>query len=179
MPDSDPPTKESQASEVVKALADLVLKDEELRKSLGRGATYAILAATAVAAIKLTIGLPVISFEAIPLIAFPAFVLITAVEGWIRSGRPPTVFYICPEEDRFIRIKRSSHPKYRQMRSCPDCGCELIRRCQQGKHFIVSPDPDNPDTPPKLDGFCLFCRPSLPKTSRAYLPATDKPANRD
>jgi hypothetical protein len=149
MPDSnDSPAKEHQAGEAVKAVADLILTDKEFRKSLGRRTTYAILTTAAVAAIKSIVGIPAISFEAITLIAFPAFVLIVAIEDWILSKRPSTVFYVCPEEGKFIPIRRSSHPMYRKLRSCPDCGCELIRRCRQGKHFIVSSNPDEPTNHP-------------------------------
>ncbi len=180
MPDSnDPPTKEPQTGEAVKTLAELILKDEEFRKSLGRRITSLILAATTLAAIELTVGIPTIGLRAVPLIAVLVVVLIASVEDWVQRKRPPTIFYICPEEGKFISIKHSSFPKYRKLRSCPDCGCELIRSCQRGRHFIVSPDPDNPDTPPKLDGFCPFCKPSLPKTSKAYLPATNTPADDD
>lgn len=178
MPDSnDPSTKEPQPGEIVKTLVELVLKDEDLKKSLGRRTIYAILFTLAVATVELTIGIPFITLGSTPLVGIMASFLIAVIEDWVLSRRPPTAFYICPEEGRFIPIKRSSHPKYRKLKSCPDCGCELIRRCQRGKHFILSPDPDNPDTLPKLDGFCPFCKPSLPKSSRAYLPAGIKPAD--
>jgi hypothetical protein len=181
MPDSnDPSTKEPQPGEVVKTVAELVLlvlKDEGLKQSLGRRTIYAILFTLAVATVELTIGIPFITLGSTPLVGIMASFLIAVVEDWVWSRRPLTAFYICPQESRFISIKRSSHPKYRKLRSCPDCGCELIRRCQRGNHFIVSPDPDNPDAPPKLDGFCPFCKPSLPKSSRAYLPAAAKPAD--
>jgi len=177
MPDNnDPLTKEPQTGEAVKTIAELVLKDEEFRKSLGRRISSLILAATVLATVELTVGIPTISLKTIPLIAVVVVVLVASVEDWIASRRPPTAFYICPEDGKFIPISRSSHPKYRKLRSCPDCGCELIRRCQRGNHFIVSSDPDNPDTPPKLDGFCPFCKPSLPKSSKAYLPSNIKPA---
>lgn len=177
MPDSnDPSTKEPQPGEVVKAVAELVLKDEDLKKSLGRRTIYAVLFTLAVATVKLTIGIPFITLGSTPLVGITASFLIAAVEDWIWSRRPPTAFYICPEEGKFIPIKRSSHPKYRKLRSCTDCGCELIRRCQRGNHFVVSPDPEKPDTPPKLDGFCPFCKPSLPKSSKAYLPSNIKSA---
>jgi hypothetical protein len=178
MPDSnDPSNKESQPGEVVKTLVELFLKDEDLKKSLGRRTVYAILFTLAVATVEFTIGIPFITISSTPLVGITASFLIAGVEDLVRSKRPPTAFYICPEDGKFISIKRSSHPKYRKLRSCPDCGCELIRRCRRGNHFIVSPDPDNPDTPPKLDGFCPFCKPSLPKSSRAYLPAITKPAD--
>jgi hypothetical protein len=178
MPDgNDPSTKEPQPGEVVKTVAELALKDEDLKKSLGRRTIYAILFTLAVATVDLTIGIPFITLGSTPLVGITMSFLIAVIEDLVRSRRPPTAFYICPEEVRFIPIKQSSHPKYRKLRSCPDCGCELIRRCQRGNHFIVSPDPDSPDTPPKLDGFCPFCKPSLPKSSRAYLPAAAKPAD--
>lgn len=180
MPDhNDSSTKEPQAGEVVKTIAELALKDEEFRKSLGKRIGYVILSSSALAAIELTVGIPAIGLKYIPLIAISVFVLVAIVEDWLQSKRPATIFYICPEEGRFIRIKRSSHPKYRQMRSCPDCGCELIRRCQQGKHFIVSPEPDDPDAPPKLDGYCSFCKPSLPLPDRAYIPTAKAPVEND
>ncbi|MGH9753191.1 MAG: hypothetical protein ACREA2_10445 [Blastocatellia bacterium] len=178
MPDSnDPSTKEPQPGEVVKTVAELVLKDEDLKKSLGRRTIYAILFTLAVATVELTIGIPFITLGSTPLVGITVSFLIAVIEDWVWSRRPPTAFYICPEEGGFIPIKRSSHPKYRKLRSCPNCGCELIRRCQRGNHFIVSPDPDNPNTPPKLEGFCPFCKPSLPKSNRAYLPAAKKPAD--
>jgi hypothetical protein len=178
MPDSsDPLTTEPQTGEVVKTLAEIALKDEEFRKSLSRRISYAILATTALATIELTIGIPIISLRAVPLIAILVVALIAPIEDWVRKKRPSTVFYICPEEGIFISIKRSSHPKYRKFRSCPDCGCELIRRCQRGKHYIVSSNADQPDTPLRLDGFCPFCNPSLPKPSKAYLPMANKPAD--
>jgi len=175
MPDSnDPSNKESQPGEVVKTVAELFLKDEDLKKSLGRRTVYAILFTLTVAGVELTIGIPFITLGSTPLVGIMLSFLIAVIEDWIWSRQHPTAFYICPEEGRFIPIKRSSHPKYRKLRSCPDCGCELIRRCRRGNHFIVSPDPNNPDTPPKLDGFCPFCKPSLPKSSRAYIPAAKK-----
>jgi len=178
MPDSnDPSTKESQPGEVVKIVAELFLKDEDLKKSLSRRTIYAILFTLAAATIELTIGIPIITLGSTPLVGITASILIAVIEDWVWSRRPPTAFYICPEEGRFIPIKRSSHPKYRKLRSCSDCGCELIRRCQRGNHFIVSPDPDTPDTPPKLTGFCPFCKTSLPKSHKAYLPAATKPAD--
>lgn len=178
MPDNDePPTKEPGTGEAVKTIAELVLEDEGFKKSLGRRITSLILAATVLAAVELTIGIPTITLKTIPLIAALVVVIFASIEDWIGNKRPQTAFYICPEDGKFIPIKRSSHPKYRKLRSCPDCGCGLIRRCQRGNHFIISPDPDNPDTLPKLDGFCPFCKPSLPKSSRAYLPASAKPAD--
>jgi hypothetical protein len=172
MPDNnDPSTKEPQPEEAVKTIAELAFKDEELRKSLGKRTLYVIFLTLAVVTIKLTIGIPSITFGSAPLIGITASFLIAAMEDWVRSRRPLTSFYICPEERKFIPIKRSSHPKYRKLRSCPDCGCELMRRCQQGKHFVVSPDPESPDMPPKPGGFCPFCKPSLPKSGRTYLPS--------
>jgi len=167
MPESnDPSTKEPQPGEVVKTVAELVLKDEDLKKSLGRRTIYAVIFTLAVATVKLTIGIPFITLGSTPLVGITASFLIAAVEDWVVSNRPPTAFYICPEEGRFIPIKRSSHPKYRKLRLCPDCGCELIRKCQQGNHFIVSSDPDNPDTPPKLDGFCPFANHLFPNPAK-------------
>jgi len=180
MPDNnDPSTKEPQPGEVVKTIAELALKDEDLRKSLGRRTTSAILLTLAVATAELTVGIPFITLGSTPLVGITASFLIAAVEDWVRSKRPATIFYICPEEGRFIRIKQSSHPKYRQMRSCPDCGCELIRQCQRGKHFIVSPEPGDPDAPPKLDGYCSFCNPALSRSDRAYTHAAKAPVESD
>lgn len=177
--DNDPLTKEPQTGEAVKTIAELLLKDEGFTKSLGKRITSLILIATVLAAVELTVGIPTISLTSIPFIAGVVVVILARIEDWMLSKRPSTIFYICPEEGRFIRIKRSSHPKYRQMRSCPHDGCELIRRCQRGKHFIVSPDPDDPDALPKLDGYCSFCKPSLSRSERAYIPAAKAPIEND
>jgi len=180
MPDNDTPSpKEYQSGEAAGTIAELLLKDEELRRSLGRRASYAILISAILAAAKISIGIPFLSPSLVPVVAIIAVFLIATVEDWLRGKRPHTVFYLCPDEGRYIPISESVHPIYRKMRSCPHCGCGLTKRCQRGKHFIVSSDPQNPDTPPGPDGFCPFCDPSLPKAGKVYLPETKRAADNE
>jgi len=171
----EPPVTKPQTGEAIKTLVEILLKDEEFRRSLGRRMTYLILATLAVAAVELTIGLPIITLASTPLVGAIIVFLIAQVEDWIRSRKPRAVFYLYPQERRFIPIKWFSLPRYRQLRTCPSCGSELIKRRQQGQHFIVSPDFENPDVPPTIDEFCPFCDPRLPKVQRTYVPMGEKP----
>lgn len=179
MPDNtDPKNKEPQSGELIKTLTEWVIKDEQLKKSLGRRTLYAILSTSAfVIVAKMILGVPPVSLTVTPLvvITFVAFLLVARAEDWLRGKRPQTFFYLCPDEVRYIPISESVHPIYRKMKSCPHCGCGLIKRCRRGKHFIVSSDPKNPDTPPGPDGFCPFCDSSLPKTDKVYLPVQQTP----
>jgi len=77
----------------VKTLAELFLKDEEFRKSFGRRITSFILAATVLAAVELTVGIPTINLKTIPFIAVVVVVLLASVEDWVLSKRPTTIFY--------------------------------------------------------------------------------------
>lgn len=93
------------------------------------------------------------------------FLPVAALDHIIHSRKPRTIFYLCPEEQKFFPIK-SSDPA-RQWKACPDCGTELIKRCQQGKHYIASPNPKNPDDEPSINGFCPKCDPkTLPLSKR-------------
>lgn len=113
MPNNDDPsTKEPQTREAVKTIAELVLKDDRFRKSLGRRITSLIFIATVLAAVELTAGIPIINLTTIPLIAAVVVVILASIEDWIGSRRPQTAFYICPEDSKFIPIKRSSHPSH-------------------------------------------------------------------
>ncbi|MGH9842323.1 MAG: hypothetical protein ACREEM_26535 [Blastocatellia bacterium] len=180
MPDNDAPSpKDYQSGDAAKNVAELLLKDEELRRSLGRRTSYAILISAILATAKITIGIPFLSPGLVPLVAIIVVFLIATAEDWLLGKHPQTIFYLCPDEGRYIPISESVHPIYRKINSCPHCGCGLIKRCRGGKHFIISSDPNNPNTPPGPDGFCPFCKPSLPKTSRAYLPETKKPVDNE
>ncbi|MBI1923969.1 hypothetical protein HYR99_06935 [Candidatus Poribacteria bacterium] len=152
MPNGDEtPAREPKTSDVIKTLIELLLKDEEFKKSLGRHTTYLVLATVAVAAAELTIGLPLITLASTPFVGAVIVFLIAQVEDWVRSGKPKTIYYLCPNEKKFIRISWSSLPRYRKVKGCGDCGASLIKRCQRGKHYIVSPDFDNPEgAPPKI-----------------------------
>lgn len=170
MPDNDEsPSQEPKTGDVVKTLFELLIKDEEFKKSLGRRTTYLILATLAIATAELTIGLPIITLASTPILGTIIVFLIAQVEDWIRSKRPKTIFYLCPSEFRFFPIKWTSLPQYRKLKSCPNCGTKLIKRCQQGKHYIVSPDLTDPDAPPTAGSFCPFCDPNLPKDKRGYV----------
>jgi hypothetical protein len=181
---NDPSPKEPQpAEQLLKPLSELFKsdshsKDDDPRKVLDRRAIWAILATGVVAAIKLAGGMPFISWSATPLAGISFSILISAVQERLRNKQPSTIFYLCPEEQKFIPIKHSSLPKYRKMKSC-SCGCQLIKKCQQGKHEILSPDPNNADTPPSIDGFCQFCDPAIPKPQRAYLPETARKSDNE
>ncbi len=172
MPDNnDSSPKEFQPKEITQTIAESVLKDDEFRKALGRRTNLLILTTTVIAGIKLAGGLSVVPWSATPLAGMTATFLISAIDAWIRSKRPTTIFYLCPEEQKFIAIKQSSPTRYRKMKSC-SCGCRIVKKCPQGKHEIVSSDPNNPDNPPGIDGFCQFCDPAIPKAQRAFLPDT-------
>jgi hypothetical protein len=170
MPDiDDPPSQEPKTVDVVRTLFELLIKDEEFKKSLGRRTTYLILATLAIATAELTIGLPIITLASTPILGTIIVFLIAQVEDWIRSRRPKTIFYLCPNERKFFAINWSSLPQYRKLKSCWNCGTKLIKRCQQGEHYIVSADLKDPDAPPTVGSFCPFCDPKLPKEKRAYL----------
>jgi hypothetical protein len=175
MPDIDEPApKDPKTGDVIRTLFELLIKDEEFKRSLGRRTTYLILATLAVATAELTIGLPIITLASTPIVGTIIVFLIAQVEDWIRSRRPKTIFYLCPnfmcpKEGRFYSIKWSSLPQYRKLRSCPACGSKLIKRCRQRNHYIISPDLNNPDAPPTVDSFCPFCDPSLPSFKRKHL----------
>lgn len=170
MPDtSESPSQEPKTGDVVRTLFELLIKDEEFKKSLGRRTTYLILATLAIATAELTIGLPVITLASTPFLGAIIVFLIAQVEDWIRSKRPKTIFYLCPNEFEFFPINWTSLPQYRKLKSCPNCGTKLIKRCQQSKHYIVSPDLKDPDAPPTVGSYCPFCDPDLPKDKRVYL----------
>ncbi len=172
MPDhDDSPNKESLTKEAIGTVVEMLLKDEEFKKSLGRRTSYLILATLAIAAAEFMVGLPLITLTSSPVAAVIITFLIIQVEDWLQSRKPKTTFYLCPNEQKFIRISRSSEPRYRKVLGCIDCGAPLIKKCQRGKHPIVSPDLDRPEgQPPKIDSFCPLCDPSLPEEDRAYLP---------
>jgi hypothetical protein len=176
--DEDTNDAPPQTGETIKTIAELVLKDEGFRHSVGRRASYAILLTLALATVKLTIGIPFFSLGHIPLAGIFLFFLISAVDDWLRSKRPSVTFYLYPDEGLFIPLNRTSPRIYRKLKSCPHCGSALLNKCRQRKHPIVSPDPGNPDLLPQASDFCPFCDPALPKEYRAYLPAnsTNVPA---
>jgi hypothetical protein len=166
---------DASMKEVLKTLVELLLKDEELKKSLGRYTAIAILASVATAIAELTYGLPIITLTATPFVGPILVFLIASVQTYLRSGKPKTIFYVCPNfscprPERFITIKWSSLPLYRKQKACQDCGVELIKSCQSGKHYIVSSDPENPNQMPKIDSCCLFCDPKIPRPKRTYIP---------
>lgn len=147
--------------DVIKTLLELLLKDEEFKRSLGQRTTYFIIATLAVATAELTIGLPIITLASTPFVGAIIVFLIAQVEDWIRSGKPKTIFYlcpniVCPNQIRFRPIKWSELPRYRKRQYCSDCSHKFITRCPN-KHFIVSPDLKNPDLSPKIDSFCQIC----------------------
>ncbi len=172
MPDhDDSANKESLTKEAIGTVVEMLLKDEEFKKSLGRRTSYLILATLAIAVAEFMVGLPLITLTSSPVIAVIITFLIIQVEDWLQSGKPKTTFYLCPNEQKFIRISRSSEPRYRKVLGCIDCGAPLIKKCQQGKHPIVSLDLEGPEgQPPNIDSFCPLCDPSLPEEDRAYLP---------
>ncbi|HJP92550.1 MAG TPA: hypothetical protein VJ875_11375 [Pyrinomonadaceae bacterium] len=157
--------------EVIKTLFGEVLADPEVRRNLGKRTTYLILATAAIATVELTYGLPIITLASTPLVGAVVVFLIGSVEDWIRSGKPKTIFYLCPAERKFQTIKWTDLAQYRKVKSCPSCGHEYIKRCQVGKHFIVSPDFKNPEgAPPDINGVCPYCDPRFPVEKRRYLP---------
>lgn len=156
---------------VIKTLVELLKSDEELKASLGKYLTYFILASLVIATLELTVGLPIITLSTSPLVGGIIVFLYAEVETWLRSRKPKTIFYLCPKERKFIPIHWSSLPRYRKLKACPTCGTKLIKKCQKGKHYIVSPDFSNPDkTVPDAEGFCPLCDPDTPEEQRRYLP---------
>src|SRR5438270_9240927 len=136
MPESDePPAKEFKTADVERRIIEAFLSDEEFKKSLGRRASYFVLTTLAIAIIKLTVGLPVITLASTPLAGALIVFFIAQVEDWARSKKPKVIFYLCQNEGMFIPIKWSSLSRYHKLRVCPHCGSELSKRCQQGKHF--------------------------------------------
>lgn len=164
--------------EVFKTLVEILLKDEEVKKSLGRYTAIAILASVTTAIAEMTYGLPIITLGSAPFVGPIVAFLIASVRTYLRSGKPKTIFYVCPNFScsrpaRYFPIRWSSLPLYRKQKGCPDCGSKLIKRCQLGKHFIVSLDPENPDQPPNLDSCCSFCDPEIPRNKRTHIPQAD------
>ncbi|MEK7831095.1 MAG: hypothetical protein AAB401_08420 [Acidobacteriota bacterium] len=170
MPDENAPSpkpKEAQPEEVLKTLAESLFKGDETRKR----ATITVFTTAVALAVKEVGGLSSVSWTLVVIAGMVASLVIATVQDWVKSRQPATVFYLCPVEQKFIPIRRSSPPIYRKMKSC-SCGCKLIKKCQQGKHQILSTDPDNPDAFPKADECCQHCDPALPKSKRTYLPET-------
>ena len=178
MPDSDEQRdREVRAGDLVKPLIESLLKNEAIKGTLGRRTRDWILVTLIIAIAELTVGLPVITLASSPIVGGIIVFILAQVEDWIRSRKPATIFYLCPKEEKFIRIKWSSLPRYKKLKGCADCGAPLIKRCQQGKHYIISPDLDNPEgAPPKIDGFCPLCDLSLPEKLRMYLPKSNQEA---
>lgn len=163
--------KELSKLDVLKTLIELLRKDEEFKESIGKYTTYFILSTLVVAVAELSVGLPIITLASSPLVGAIIVVLLAEVKVWIRSRKPKTIFYLCPKEKKYIPIRWSSLPRYRKLKSCPTCGTELIKKCQQGKHYIISPDIDNPNGgPPEIDSFCPLCDSGIPEEKRRYLP---------
>jgi hypothetical protein len=171
------PEDDTSKKEVLKTLVEILLKDEELKKSLGRYTAITVLTSVSVTIVEMTYGLPIITVASAPFVGPIVAFLIASVLTFIRSGKPKTLFYACPNfscsrQERYFAIRWSSLPLYRKQKGCPDCGARLIKRCQRGKHYIVSPAPENPDQQPKLDSCCPFCDPEIPRDERVYIPRT-------
>jgi hypothetical protein len=169
MPPDEPPDKDPKTGDVIKTLFELLLKDEEFKKSLGRRTVYFILATLAIATAELTVGIPIITLASAPFVGAIIVFLFAQVEDWIRSGKPKIIFYLCPNIEcpnpvRFRPIKWVELSKYRKRENCSDCGRKFITRCPK-KHYIVSPDFEKPDVSPTLDSFCPRCGlPYFPKS---------------
>lgn len=177
MPDENaslPKPKEAQPEEVLKTFAELLLKGDETKKR----ATITVFTTAVAVAVKEVGGLSSVSWALTVIAGMVASLVIATVQDWMKSRQPSTIFYLCPEEQKFIPIRRSSPPIYRKMKSC-SCGCRLTKKCQQGKHPILSTDPDNPDAFPKVDDCCQHCDPALPKSRRMYLPETASKSNKE
>lgn len=166
----EPNDRDPSKFEVAKTLADQLLNNPDFKRAVGKRTTAFILFTLAVATAELTVGLPIITLASTPVVGAVIAYLLGEVEDWIRSRKPSMVFFLCPEEAKFIGIAWSDLPTYRKRQACPDCGSPYITRCQVGRHFIVSPNPSKPSDPPRPDGFCPLCDPSLPKHKRRYLP---------
>jgi hypothetical protein len=78
------------------ALHSELLKNEEFKKSLGRGTTTFLLASLAIAAVELTIGIPVITLSTAPIAGALVAYLLEQTRSWILSGKPQVIFYFCP-----------------------------------------------------------------------------------
>lgn len=169
------PEKAITTAEVVKTLIRVAGDDEELKKSLGKRTIHFLLATCAMLVVGLTYNIPFITTASAPLMGAVITFLIASVEDWMRSKKPKTIYYLCPYDKKFIRINRSSLSHYRKLKSCPKCGVGLIKRCQQGKHYIVSPDFEHQKGhPPRVNGFCPFCDPKIPEEKRRYLPPSNE-----
>lgn len=169
------PGEDLSTVELVKTIVQVARDDEEFKKSLGKRTIHFVLATCAIGSIVLTYGLPFVTLASTPLIGGTITFLIAAVEDWMRSKKPKTIYYLCPHDKEFIAINWSSLPRYHKLKSCPKCGAGLIKRCQQGKHYIVSPDFESQKgRPPKVNGFCPFCDPRIPDENRRYIPHKDK-----
>lgn len=150
-----------KTTDVIKTLLELLTKDEEFKKTLGKRTAYFIIATLAVAAVELTYGIPIITLASTPFVGAIIVFLYAQVEDWIRSGKPKTIFYLCPNDEcpnrkRFRPIKWSEISRFRKFNSCPDCGKEFIKRCKN-RHYIVSSDIENPDKSPNINSFCPNC----------------------
>ena len=161
MPDNEPPDKDPKTTDIIKTLLELLTKDDEFKKSLGKRTTYLILATLTIAAVELTVGIPIITLASTPFVGAIIVFLIAQVEDWIRSGKPKIIFYLCPNlkcpnPDRFRPIKWVELSNHRNKKNCSDCGRKFITRCPN-KHYIVSPNFENPDVLPKIDSFCPNC----------------------
>ncbi len=169
------PTDDTSMKEVLKTLVELLLKDEELKRSLGGYTAIAVLASVATAIAEITYGLPIITLGSSPFVGPIVAFLIASTRTYLRTGKPKTIFYICPNfsctrPERYVAINWSSLALYRKQKGCPHCGTRLIKRCQRGKHYIVSPNPESPDQPPTLDSCCPYCDPDIPRDERIYIP---------
>jgi len=165
-----PEPADPKRTEVVSTLAGLLLNDPVFKSAVGKRTTAFILATLAFGSVEVLYGLPVLTLATCPLAGAMTVFLISAVADWIRSGKPDVIFYLCPEEHTFVAIRWVDLPRYRKRKACPTCGSRYIVRCQRQKHFILSPDPANPNTQPTVDGYCSLCDPGLPKNQRRYLP---------
>lgn len=167
---------EPSITEIYKAITKEVLKDPEFKRNLGQNTVIFLSVTAAIAAVEIFYGLPIVTVMTTPIAGGVVAFLFASVQVWIRSGKPKTIFFLCPNiscprKNRFLTVKWSSVPLYRKQKGCPDCGAELIKTCPSGKHYIVSADPRDPDKAPSLSGFCPFCNPKTPKEQRSYLKA--------
>jgi len=162
---------EASTKDAIKALVEMLQKDEEFKRSLGQHTVLLILATLAIATVELTVGLPFVTLTTAPFVGAIIVFLIASVKMYLQSGKPEIVFYLCSNDmcpgPRILPIRWSALPKYRKLKACASCGKGLIKSCPSGRHFIVSPNPSKPDALPNLRGFCPFCDERV--GSREYL----------
>jgi len=124
-----PEDNEVSTKDAIKALVEMLQKDEGFKRSLGQNTVFLILAILAVAGLELTIGLPIITLASTPFVGAIIVFLIASVQMYLQSGKPEVIFYLCPNEScsgqRIRPIKWSSLPQHRKLKTCSFCGSKL------------------------------------------------------